>query len=68
MMGFSCEECGSSAVDLPKELVDDALVLCHRCQKALCTWADLKDRTRQVLREIGREGNHDAVVTCDPLW
>ena len=64
---FSCEECGSSAVNLPKELADNALVLCHRCEKALCTWADFKEQTREVLRQLRREGDCDPVLSCDPL-
>jgi hypothetical protein len=50
-MHFSCDECGSVAVELPKELDEGASVLCCRCRKALCTWAEFKDRARQVIGE-----------------
>jgi hypothetical protein len=50
-MHFSCDECGSVAVELPKELDEGASVLCCRCRKALCTWSEFKDRARQVIGE-----------------
>jgi hypothetical protein len=50
-MHFSCDECGSVAVELPKELDEGESVLCCRCRKALCTWSEFKDRARQVIGE-----------------
>ena len=50
-MHFCCDECGSLAVEPPKELDEGALVLCWRCRKALCTWAEFKERARQVIQE-----------------
>ena len=60
-MEFGCENCGSSAVTLPEELVDSALVRCNRCRRELCTWAEFKERTRRVL-EGGRERNDEPAV------
>jgi hypothetical protein len=51
LMHFCCDECGNLAVELPKVLDEGALVLCWRCRKALCTWAEFKDRARQVIGE-----------------
>ena len=58
-MDFSCDECGGCAINLPEGLDDNASVVCHRCGKALCTWAEFKERTHQVLTEGGRKLNHE---------
>ena len=58
-MDFSCDECGGCAINLPEGLDDNASVVCHRCGKALCTWAEFKERTHQVLTEGGRKLKHE---------
>ena len=54
-MEFGCENCGCSAVTLPEELVDGALVRCNRCRRVFCTWAEFKEQTQRVLMERERD-------------
>ena len=61
-MEFGCENCGCSAVTLPEELVDGALVRCNRCRRVFCTWAEFKEQTRRVLMEGERERNDEPAV------
>jgi hypothetical protein len=61
-MEFGCENCGCSAVTLPEELVDGALVRCNRCRRVFCTWAEFKEQTRRVLMEGERERNDELAV------
>ncbi|RYE31263.1 MAG: hypothetical protein EOP23_16620 [Hyphomicrobiales bacterium] len=38
-LGFSCRNCGSPAVVLPRDLSAEALVICDHCQRPVATLA-----------------------------
>jgi hypothetical protein len=61
---FECEGCGSVAVKLPRDLVEDARVACSRCNETLCTWGEFKERTREILIQDNKRGK---LITSDPL-
>jgi hypothetical protein len=61
-MEFGCGNCGCSAVTLPEELVDSALVRCNRCRRVFCTWAEFKEQTRRVPTAGERERNDEPAV------
>lgn len=41
--GFSCRDCGSPAVLLPRDLSGQALVICDRCQSPIATLAAFRE-------------------------
>lgn len=42
-LGFSCRDCGSPAVLMPRDLSAQALVICDRCQSPVATLAAFRE-------------------------
>lgn len=50
MDGFSCSQCGSPSIKLPRSFDDDTDVECARCHCTIGTWSSFKRLADQAIK------------------